>query len=183
MTGEISFEYHNKFMDEALVEAKIALKKNEVPVGSVIVWKDKIIGRGHNLRESSGDPTAHAEMIAIEEAAKFLGGWRLSGAALYVTLEPCIMCMGAIVQARISQLVFGPFDEKGGACGSLYDIANDKRLNHIVKVVSGVKSEEASSLLKTFFKERRKDNKVKADTFMAQEEIPILTANGSKLLQ
>jgi len=171
MIGETSFEHHDKFMSDALSEALKALKKNEVPVGSIVVWKDKVIGRGHNLRESSGDPTAHAEMIALREAANFLGDWRLLGATLYVTLEPCVMCIGAIIQARVSQLVFGPFDEIAGACGSLYNIADDKRLNHTVKVVSGIKSEESSSLLKTFFKERRNNCKKGRDFPVNQEEI------------
>jgi tRNA(adenine34) deaminase len=144
-----------KFMAEALKEARKAEKKDEVPVGAVIVHKGAIISRGHNVKESGADPTAHAEINALRKAAIRLGGWRLTGANLYVTLEPCIMCMGAMIQARIERLVFACFDPKAGACGSIYDISIDKRLNHRIKVASGVMEAEACELLKGFFSKLR----------------------------
>lgn len=147
------------FMAEALKEAKKALKKTEVPVGAVIVREGEVIGKGHNRKESGLDPTLHAEVTAIRKAAKKLGNWRLSHTTLYVTLEPCLMCMGAIIQARIPRLVFGAFDPKAGACGSLYDVSNDSRLNHRVNVVSGVLEEEAGALLKDFFRALREVRK------------------------
>jgi tRNA(adenine34) deaminase len=149
--GEVWSLDDGRFMTEAIGEAGKAREKGEVPVGALVVCDGEIVGRGHNLREGSGDPTAHAEVVAIREAARRLGGWRLAGATLYVTLEPCIMCMGAILQSRISSLVFGCSDPKGGACGSLYDLSNDGRLNHSVSVVSGVLAEETAELLTDFF--------------------------------
>ncbi len=139
-------------MKEALRQARAALKKGEVPVGAVIAHKGEVVSRGYNRKESDKDPSAHAEMIAIRRAAKRLKTWRLSDATLYVTLEPCAMCMGAIIQARIPRLVFGTFDPKAGACGSVFDLSADKRLNHRVKVSSGVLEDEAMALLKDFFK-------------------------------
>ena len=139
----------------ALSEAEKARDKGEVPIGAVIVTDGRVIARGHNLRESKNDPTAHAEIIAIRKAAKKLNSWRLINSILYVTVEPCVMCIGAIVLARIPRLVFGCLDPKGGAVGSLYDISNDKRLNHMVEVRSGVMAEEAQALLKDFFKRLR----------------------------
>jgi tRNA(adenine34) deaminase len=145
-----------RFMAEALNEARKAEKKGEVPVGAVIVHKGSIIARGHNVKETGGDPTAHAEVNALKKASKKLGSWRLTGATLYVTLEPCIMCMGAMVQARVERLVFASFDPKAGACGSIYDISTDKRLNHRIKVTPGVLGAEAGELLKGFFSKLRK---------------------------
>ena len=142
-------------MRVALQEATLALKKKEVPVGAVVVYQDKIIGRGHNQTETLNDPTAHAEILAIGAAANYLNSWRLSEAVLYVTLEPCAMCAGAIVLARMKKLVFGAFDPKAGACGSLYNLVQDKRLNHQVEVISEVFKEDCSALLQTFFKELR----------------------------
>ena len=144
------------FMAEAVKEAGKALKKAEVPIGAVIVHEGKVIGRGHNRKESGLDATRHAEMTAIRDASKRLKRWRLSNATLYVTLEPCLMCMGAIIQARIPRLVFGPFDPKAGAAGSLYDVSKDRRLNHRVRVQSGVLANEAGAMLKDFFKTLRK---------------------------
>jgi tRNA(adenine34) deaminase len=141
-----------KWMRVALQEASIALKKKEVPVGAVVVYRDKIIGRGHNQTETLNDPTAHAEILAIGAAANYLNSWRLSEAVLYVTLEPCAMCAGAIVLARMKKLVFGAFDPKTGACGSLYNLVQDGRLNHQVEVVLEVLKEDCSGLLQTFFK-------------------------------
>lgn len=146
---------HEHFMREALVEARSAFEKEEVPVGAVIVMNGTIIGRGHNLKETSSDPTCHAEMVAIREAARYLGSWRLSGATMYVTLEPCPMCAGALIQARVDRLVFGCFDPKAGACGSLLNLAQDPRFNHRLEVISGVLEEECRSLLKGFFQRLR----------------------------
>ncbi|MFQ5585244.1 MAG: tRNA adenosine(34) deaminase TadA [Thermodesulfobacteriota bacterium] len=153
--GEWS-ERDDRFMAVAIGEARKALEKREVPVGTVVVYDDEIIGRGHNMREGTGDPTSHAEMVALRDAAIRRKGWRLEGATLYVTLEPCIMCMGAILQARLSTLVFGCYDPKGGACGSLYDLSSDDRLNHAVTVTSGVRADEAGELLANFFAGLRK---------------------------
>lgn len=146
-------------MKKALNEALKAEARLEVPVGAVIVHEGKVIARGFNRRETGADPTFHAEMIAIRAAAKKLGSWRLTGTTLYVTLEPCVMCMGAILQARIPRIVFAAFDPKAGACGSVYDLSNDSRLNHRVHVASGVLEEEAGSLLKDFFSGLRKKKK------------------------
>lgn len=144
-----------KFMAEALKEARKAARKGEVPVGALIVRGGEVVSRGHNRREVANDPTEHAEMAAIRRAARKLGSWRLSGATIYVTLEPCPMCMGAILQARVSRLVFAAFDPKAGACGSLYDLSNDRRLNHRVEAVSGVMGSEAAAMLKEFFSQLR----------------------------
>lgn len=144
-----------KWMRVALQEAGLALKKKEVPVGAVVVYQDKVIGRGHNQTETLNDPTAHAEILAIGAAANYLNSWRLPDSVLYVTLEPCAMCAGAIVLARMGKLVFGAYDPKTGACGSLYNLVRDKRLNHQVEVVSEVLKEDCSALLQTFFRELR----------------------------
>lgn len=139
----------------ALAEARAALEVDEVPVGAVIVHRDQVIAAAHNQREMLHDPTAHAEMIAITQAAESLGDWRLDDCTLYVTLEPCPMCAGAVVQARLTRLVFGAFDPKAGACGSLYSIVLDKRLNHQVEVVSRVLEVECAELLRDFFAQKR----------------------------
>ena len=143
-------------MKEALAEAKKAAAAGEVPVGAVIVKDGEIIGRGHNETETAKDPTAHAEMIAIRQAAKNLGGWRLTGCTMYVTTEPCSMCAGAIVWSRISRLFIGSMDPKSGACGSVFNIPQESRLNHFVEIETGLMQEECSSLMKSFFKELRK---------------------------
>lgn len=142
-------------MLRAIAEAGKARSKNEVPIGCVIVQGGKIIARGHNLRETSQDPSGHAELIAIRKAARKIGSWRLLDTALYVTLEPCTMCMGAIILARIPTVVFGCYDPKGGAAGSLYDLSDDKRLNHRVELLSGVFESECSCLLSDFFADLR----------------------------
>ncbi len=142
-------------MCRAIAEAGRARLKDEVPIGCLIVRSGKIIARGHNLRETLQDPAAHAEMIAIRKAARKLGSWRLLETVLYVTLEPCIMCMGAIILARIPVVVFGCHDPKGGAAGSLYDLSSDPRLNHSVQLISGVLKNECSGLLSNFFTELR----------------------------
>lgn len=144
-----------KFMGEAITEARKASLAGEVPVGAVVVLGDEIIARAYNCKESDGDPTAHAEILAIREAARHVGAWRLSGATIYVTLEPCPMCAGAIVQARLDRLVYGAADPKTGAAGTIFDIPRDLRLNHWVNVTGGVMSEEAGALLEEFFANRR----------------------------
>ena len=139
------------WMGKALVQARRAGALGEVPIGAVVVQGGSVIARGHNLRELSRDPSAHAELIAIRRAARKLSSWRLSGATLYVTLEPCTMCMGAVILSRLDRVVFGSFDPKGGAAGSLYDLSDDPRLNHSVRLTSGVRGEESSALLTDFF--------------------------------
>ncbi|MBI5018525.1 MAG: nucleoside deaminase [Deltaproteobacteria bacterium] len=143
-------------MDQALAEARVALDRGEVPVGAVIVWEGRVVARAHNLREARADPLAHAECLAIAGAAEQLGRWRLDAATLVVTLEPCLMCMGALLQARIPRLVYGAADPKAGAAGTLYDLSDDPRLNHRVDVQRGVRAGEASRLLKAFFEGRRR---------------------------
>ncbi len=146
---------NEKWMRHALTEARLALKKGEVPVGAVVVHEDKIIGRGHNQMESLNDSTAHAEIIAIGAASNYLSSWRLSGASLYVTLEPCAMCAGAIVLSRIDRLIFGSKDPKAGACGSLYNIVQDLRLNHQVQIIPYILEQECSQILQAFFERVR----------------------------
>jgi tRNA(adenine34) deaminase len=149
-----------RWMRIALGEAERALERDEVPVGAVIIRDERVIGRGHNQVESLNDPTAHAEIIAIGAAGSFLSSWRLEGASIYVTLEPCAMCAGAIVLARLERLVFGALDPKAGACGSVLNITEAPSLNHRVSVHSGVLAEEAGSLLRTFFEKKRRDARV-----------------------
>lgn len=147
-----------RWMEYALQEAELAYKRKEVPIGAVIVHKDRIIGKGYNQVETLKDPTAHAEIIAITAAAAHLGNHRFENCTLYVTLEPCAMCAGAIVLARISRLVFGAPDPKAGACGTLFNIVQDKRLNHRVEVVSGVMESKCAGLMKDFFKKVRSND-------------------------
>ncbi|MDD3298331.1 MAG: tRNA adenosine(34) deaminase TadA [Bacillota bacterium] len=146
---------YSSYMELALQEARTAFEKGEVPVGAVIVKDRHILSTAHNLTETLKDPTAHAEILAIRKACERLGGWRLEDCAMVVTLEPCPMCAGAIVQARLDGLVIGAFDFKAGAAGSVYNIVQDRRLNHRVRVVYGVMQEECSELLKRFFYEKR----------------------------
>lgn len=146
---------HEKFMREALAEAVLASQKGDVPVGAVAVRDGQIIGRGHNRKEELKDPTAHAEMIALQEAVRTLGGWRLIGVTLYCTMEPCPMCAGAMVQARLSRLVYAVADPKAGAAGSVVDLLRNERLNHRVEVIAGVLAEEAEELTRRFFEELR----------------------------
>ncbi|GBD35176.1 tRNA-specific adenosine deaminase [bacterium HR36] len=147
---------HGMFMELALEEAELAWQENEVPVGAVIVsWDQGVIARAHNQREQLQDPTAHAEMLAITQAAAALGSWRLERCTLYVTLEPCPMCAGAIVQARLPLVVFGALDPKAGACRSLYRIPEDPRLNHRAVVVGGIMAQRCGELLRDFFRLRR----------------------------
>jgi len=140
----------------ALDEAARAAEEGETPVGAVIVHQGRIIARAHNQRETLKDPTAHAEMIALTQAAAYLEDWRLTGCTMYVTLEPCPMCAGALVLARIERLVYGPSDPKAGACETLYHITNDRRLNHRVEVASGFMAEPSRALLQEFFARQRR---------------------------
>ena len=149
-------EADNEFMRAALELASQAGDAGEVPVGAVVVSEGAIIGRGYNRPISASDPTAHAEVIALRDAAKYVGNYRLAGCALYVTLEPCAMCIGAIFHARIARLVFGAAEPKTGVCGSIIDLTAELRLNHHTQVLGGVLAEEAESKLKQFFLLRRK---------------------------
>ena len=142
-------------MEMALSEAQLARSMGEVPIGAVAVHGGRIVGRGHNRREVSNDPTTHAEMIAIRQASATLDSWRLLDTTLYVTLEPCVMCMGAIILARIPRLVFACRDPRAGAVGSIYDFSQDPRFNHRVAVTEGVMAPECSALLSGFFQELR----------------------------
>ncbi|MDO4545293.1 MAG: tRNA adenosine(34) deaminase TadA [Bacillota bacterium] len=143
-------------MQAALEEAEKAFDKGEIPVGAVIVKDGEIIGRGHNETETTKDPTAHAEMTAIRSAAKALGGWRLPGCRMFVTVEPCSMCAGAIVLARIEKLYIGTGDPKAGACGSVFNIPQEQKLNHFVQIETGLMQEECSRMMRDFFKRLRK---------------------------
>lgn len=149
---------HIKYMRLALKEAQKAKEIDEVPIGAVIVLNGKVIAKAHNLREKNQSSTAHAEVLAINKACKKLNSWRLNGCVLYVTLEPCTMCIGASILSRVDGIVYGAKDPKGGSLGSLYDITLIKGFNHYPWVVSGVCKEESSDLLKTFFKNKRKIN-------------------------
>jgi len=146
---------HEHFMRLALQQAQRALEDDEVPVGAIITHEGRVIGRAHNQRERLKDPTAHAEMIAITQAAEHLRNWRLTGATLYVTLEPCAMCAGALVLGRLDRLVYGATDPKAGACGSVLDIVRHPMLNHRVEVISGVLAQECGDLLRQFFEAKR----------------------------
>ena len=152
---------HEYWMNAALRDAEEAMRRKEVPVGAVIVYNETIIAHGSNQTELLRNPTAHAEMIAITAAASHLGNRRLEGCTLYVTLEPCAMCAGAIVLARVPRLVFGAYDPKAGACTSLYMITNDSRLNHRVHTIGGVAEEKCSHILKTFFLNTRSGKEAK----------------------
>ena len=144
-----------QYMRRALNEARVAAEISEVPVGAVIVLDGKVVGRGHNQREMLRDPTAHAEMLAITQAAAAMRSWRLENTTLYVTLEPCLMCAGAIFNARIQRVVFGAADPRAGACGSLYQVGLDTRLNHRFEVDGGLLAEECGALLQDFFSKKR----------------------------
>ena len=143
------------YMRAALAEAKEAAGVGEVPVGAVVVAEGEIIARSHNRSETDNDPTAHAEIVALREAARKKGNYRLTGATLYVTLEPCAMCMGALVQARIERLVFGAYDRKAGAAGSAIDLSDSRSFNHRFEINGGVLADECGAVLKTFFESRR----------------------------
>lgn len=145
-----------KYMNLALSEAKKAFEKDEVPVGAVIVIDGKVISRGFNLRESKSDPTMHAEIVAIRKACKKLNSWRLENATLYVTIEPCAMCAGTIIWARIKRVVYGAPDLKAGALGGVLNLNNEKKLNHHFDITSGILEKECGQLMKDFFKQKRK---------------------------
>lgn len=147
---------HDAWMRLALDQARAAFEVDEVPVGAIVVHQERVIAEAHNRREMLNDPTAHAEMIAITQAAESLGNWRLTDCALYVTLEPCTMCAGAIVQARVPTVIYGATDPKAGACHTLYGIPSDERLNHRAIVLGGVLENECREILQEFFRERRK---------------------------
>ena len=148
-----------EYMDIALSEAKKAYDLGEIPIGAVLVVDNEIIARGHNLREIEHDATAHAEMVVIKKSCEKLKRWRLTGGTLYVTIEPCPMCAGAIVMSRLDRLVYGSPDYKAGGVESIFNIVQNQALNHQVAVTAGVKADECSNLMKSFFKERRKKNK------------------------
>ena len=147
------------YMKVAIEQAQIAEENGDVPIGAVVVHENQIIGRAYNQREQLKDPTAHAEIIALTQAAAFLESWRLNGCTMYVTLEPCPMCAGALVLARMDRLVYGCDDPKTGACKSLYNIVQDERLNHKLEVTSGVLEEQCREQLQGFFARRRQENK------------------------
>ncbi len=146
---------HDYWMKKALDQAIIAFDEGEVPVGAVIVYQERVIAEGRNQRETLNDPTAHAEMIAITQAAEVLQSWRLLNCTLYVTLEPCPMCAGAIVQARIPHVIYGTPDPKGGACHTLFSLTSDIRLNHQAAVLGGVMQEDCKAILQEFFRQQR----------------------------
>ncbi len=143
------------FMKEAIMEAERAGAIGEVPIGAVVVCNDGVIGRGHNLRERDNDPTAHAEVVAIREAAAQIGSWRLTECTLYATIEPCPMCAGALVMARVDRLVYGATDPKAGAIDTLFDLVRDPRLNHRIDVTAGVLQSECAALMQAFFRRLR----------------------------
>lgn len=155
MTGNPDESY----MKEAIIEAKKGLALDEIPIGAVVVQDGRIIGRGHNLRETTGDPTAHAEIIALREAAGKIGHWRLIGCTLYVTLEPCAMCAGAVINGRVDRICFGAYDPKAGCCGTLYDLPGEKKFNHHPDIRGGVLEVECAALLRDFFALKRAEQK------------------------
>lgn len=151
---------HNEYIKEAIKLAKSALTHDDIPVGAIIVLNGKIIGRGENRREIDSDPLAHAEIVALKDAAKSIGSWNLSDAAMYVTLEPCAMCAGAIINSRIKDLYFGAYDGRFGCCGSIYNLPQDKKFNHRVNVVGGILIEECKELLTGYFQSKRTEKKL-----------------------
>jgi tRNA(adenine34) deaminase len=159
INGESMRLFDERFMTEAIREALKAVKDDEVPVGCVIVHEGIIIGRDYNRTISLQDPTAHAEMLAITAASESLNSWRLTDCTVYSTIEPCAMCAGALVMARVNRIVFGAHDPKFGACGSLYNIVQDHRLNHVADLTSGILEDDCSKIMQKFFrKKRKKDN-------------------------
>ncbi len=151
-------EQDEQYMRQAIEAAKIAQENGDVPIGAVVVYENQVIGRAYNQREQLKDPTAHAEIIALTQAAAFIESWRLHGCTIYVTLEPCAMCAGALVLGRLDRLVYGCSDPKAGACGSLYNIVQDERLNHRLEIASGVLADECAKLLQDFFQQKRPGN-------------------------
>ncbi len=159
-------EEQEKYMKEALKEAKKAYKKLEIPVGAIIVKNGEIIARAHNIKEEKKDTTKHAEIIAIQKASKKLDSWRLTDCEMYVTLEPCAMCAGALIQSRIKKVYIGAMDDKTGACGTVLNLLEDYKFNHIVEVEKNICMEECEKVLKDFFKELRKIKKNNTKNFM-----------------
>ena len=157
------------YMATALEEARLAADEGEVPIGAVVVCDGQVVARAHNRRETEHDPSAHAEFAAIVQASQVLERWRLSGCTVYVTLEPCLMCAGLMVNSRIDRCVYGASDPKGGALGTLYDVSHDPRLNHEFEVVPGILAEECAELLRSFFRERRRKAKEKAALSRSRE--------------
>lgn len=155
---------HAVYMREALVEAEKAFTKGEVPIGAVVVLGDEIIGRGHNLRETLVDSTAHAEIMALREAACRIGDWRLDGSIVYATIEPCPMCAGALIQFRVQTVVYGAQDPKAGAVDSIMDVLREPRFNHQVAVVSGIFEDECREIIKRFFRQLRENKKLHKNT-------------------
>ena len=151
-------EQDEQYMRQAIEAAKIAQENGDVPIGAVVVYENQVIGRAYNQREQLKDPTAHAEIIALTQAAAFIESWRLHGCTMFVTLEPCAMCAGALVLGRLDRLVYGCNDPKAGACGSLYNIVQDERLNHRLEITSGVLADECAKLLQDFFRQKRPGN-------------------------
>jgi len=167
------FDQDRKFMQEAIEEAKKAQALGEVPIGAVIVYKDEIIGRAHNLRETSQNAVTHAELMAIQQACEAIGSWRLEETTLYVTLEPCPMCAGAILQSRVPRVVYGARDLKAGCVDSLYRLLNDARFNHECDVTEGISADECGELLTNFFRairERKKAEKLERKRLAELEE-------------
>lgn len=156
-------------MNQALQEARKSLEKDEIPIGCVIVKDGEIIGRGHNAREELNQAIMHAEVMAIQEANRVEGNWRLLDTTLFVTIEPCVMCSGAIGLARIPQVVYGAANQKFGAAGSLYDILTDQRLNHRVEVETGILEEDCAQIMQDFFRQRREKQKAEKETLKAQQ--------------
>ncbi|MDO4536639.1 MAG: tRNA adenosine(34) deaminase TadA [Coriobacteriales bacterium] len=153
--GESQVVRDERYMRLALEEARLAAREGEVPIGAVVVYEDEVIARAHNRRETDANPSAHAEFLALLEASRVLGRWRLFGCTVYVTLEPCLMCAGLMVNARLDRCVFGASDPKGGALGTLYDVSHDGRLNHEFAVSSGILAEACADELRAFFRQRR----------------------------
>ena len=156
----IALSIHEHWMQEALFEASQAAEHGEVPIGAIAVAENEIIARGHNMREETHNPLDHAELVLLKNLAREQGDWRFTDVTIYVTCEPCIMCMGALVHARIPRLVFGCFEPKTGACGSLYDFSNDRRLNHRIEVVPGILHDQCAMQLREFFKALRESPRV-----------------------
>ena len=167
MMDQTQQQIDERYMRMAVDAAGVAEENGDVPIGAVIVYEGRVIAKAYNQREQLKDPTAHAEIIALTQAAAALGMWRLHGCTIYVTLEPCPMCAGALVQARVDRLVYGCTDPKAGACGSLYDICRDGRLNHRLAVTAGVLAEDCAAMLQDFFRQRRGGNgaSVEDETF------------------
>ena len=172
----ISFEKDRIFMQEALKEAQLAFDKGEVPIGAVIVYQNEIIARAHNLRETTQNALTHAESMAIQEACEKIGSWRLEETTLYVTLEPCPMCAGAILQSRVPRVVYGARDIKAGCVDSLYRLLNDSRFNHECEVTEGVMADECGAILSMFFRELRE--RKKAEKLARREEMKKLEQEG-----